>query len=144
MDVLLLQCVATLFMTGTIWFVQIVHYPLFGKVGRQDYVVYQKAHARLTGFVVGPPIIIELGVSGWLAFSPPPFVPKWQTWTGLGLVIGIWLSTGLLQIPQHTTLGRGYDLKAHRTLVFSNWMRTVLWSLRAGLALWMIRESSQR
>ena len=131
-------------MTGLIWFVQIVHYPLFGKVGRQDYVVYQEAHARLTGFVVALPMLIELAVSGLLVVSPPPFVPKWQVWTGFGLVIAIWISTGLLQIPQHTALGKGYDLKAHRILVLSNWIRTVLWSLRAGLVLWMIREFSQR
>ena len=30
---LLIQLASTLFMTGVIWFVQIVHYPLFAGVG---------------------------------------------------------------------------------------------------------------
>ena len=30
---LLLHAAATLFMTGLIWFVQVVHYPLFARVG---------------------------------------------------------------------------------------------------------------
>jgi hypothetical protein len=32
--VLLANLAATFFMVGLIWFVQIVHYPLFGQVGR--------------------------------------------------------------------------------------------------------------
>ncbi len=35
---------ATAAMTGLIWFVQVVHYPLFDLVGRAQFVGYEAAH----------------------------------------------------------------------------------------------------
>lgn len=57
------------------------------------------------------------------------------------LLAGIWLSTALLQSPNHTELGLGFDLSAHRSLVGSNWVRTVLWSLRGLIVLWILSEA---
>ena len=61
--VFLAHVAATLFMVGLIWFVQIVHYPLFGSVGRGGFAGYSQAHSRLTGFVVGPPMLVEAGTA---------------------------------------------------------------------------------
>jgi hypothetical protein len=55
-------CVSLL-MTGVIWFVQIVHYPLFAKVGTGEFIAYERNHADRTGYVVAPPMIFELGAS---------------------------------------------------------------------------------
>ena len=62
-----------------------------------------------------------------------------QIWTGLGLVIVIWASTALLQIPLHNSLGRGLDLEAIEKLVSGNWVRTVAWSMRSILVLWWLQ-----
>ena len=59
-------------MVGLIWFVQIVHYPLFSAVGERGYTAYQIQHMNLTGAVVGPPMVIEALTALWLALSPPP------------------------------------------------------------------------
>ena len=49
----LLACLAsTLFMTGLIWFVQVVHYPLFSEVEPGDFLRYHAAHPRRTTRVV--------------------------------------------------------------------------------------------
>ncbi len=58
-SVLLANLAATLFMVGIIWFVQIVHYPLFSRVGGAGFAAYSEAHSRLTGLVVGPPMLVE-------------------------------------------------------------------------------------
>lgn len=60
---LLVQSAATLFMTGLIWFVQVVHYPLFGSAGRDIFAGYERAHQRRTGWVVGPPMLVELATA---------------------------------------------------------------------------------
>ena len=39
---------STLFMTGLIWFVQIVHYPLMGMVPKSEFQKYALAHQRRT------------------------------------------------------------------------------------------------
>jgi hypothetical protein len=57
--VLLAHLAATLFMVGVIWFVQVVHYPLFSRAGSEKFAIYSEAHSRLTTYVVGPPMLVE-------------------------------------------------------------------------------------
>jgi hypothetical protein len=132
---LLTHAAATLFMVGVIWFVQVVHYPLFDRVGTSDFSAYSTRHTTVTGLVVGPPMILEAVTAVALVVWTPPGISVSLVWMGLLLVAGIWLSTALLQAPRHTTLGRGFDPAAHRFLVTSNWLRTVLWSLRGLVVL---------
>ena len=132
---LLAHAAATLFMVGVIWFVQVVHYPLFARVGAPEFSPYSTRHTTLTGLVVGPPMLLEAGTAVALVVWTPPGISVSLVWTGLLLVAGIWLSTALLQAPRHTALGRGFDPAAHRFLVTSNWLRTVLWSLRGLVVL---------
>jgi hypothetical protein len=132
---------ATLFMVGVIWFVQVVHYPLFARVGPSSFSTYSVRHTRLTGLVVGPPMLLEAGTAVALVVWNPPGVWVFLLWAGLSLVAGIWLSTALLQAPRHTTLGGGFDPAVHRFLVTSNWLRTVLWSLRGLVALCILYQA---
>jgi len=139
---LLVNVAATLFMVGVIWFVQAVHYPLFARVGEEGFPAYARAHARLTGLVVGPPMLLEAVTAVALVFSRPQGVPVSLPWAGLGLVVVIWLSTAILQSPRHTALGRGFDPASYRLLVASNWLRTAVWSLRGILVLAMVSEAA--
>ena len=138
---LLTHAAATLFMVGLIWFVQLVHYPLFDRVGTSDFSAYSTRHTTVTGLVVGPPMILEAGTAVALLVWTPPGISVSLVWTGLLLVAGIWLSTALLQAPRHTALGRGFDPAAHRFLVTSNWLRTVLWSLRGLVVLCLLYQA---
>jgi len=139
--VLLAQAAATFFMVGVIWFVQVVHYPLFASVGAPDFSAYSIRHTRLTGLIVGPPMLLEVGTAVALVVWTPPEVSASLVWTGLLLVAGIWLSTALFQAPRHTNLARGFDPAAHRFLVSSNWLRTVLWSLRGLVVLCVLYQA---
>ena len=139
--VLLAHATATLAMAGLIWFVQGVHYPLIAEVGAEQTAAYAAAHARLTTWVVAPLMLVEAATALLLLADRPPGVPAWQPWLGAGLLAVIWCSTALLQVPQHRALGCGFDPAAHRRLVRSNWIRTAAWTLRGGLALWMIEAA---
>ena len=134
---LLAHLAATLYMVGVVWFVQVVHYPLFSRVGPEKFSLYSEAHSRLTTYVVGPPMLTEAATALLLVFRRPEGVPLAAALTGLALVVVVWLSTALLQVPHHTTLGSGFDRRAWSGLVLSNWVRTVAWSARGGLVLWM-------
>lgn len=137
---LIVQTLATLFMTGLIWFVQIVHYPLMGRVGGDGFARYEAAHARLTTWVVGPPMLAEGVTAIMILVLGPAWLPAWQAWTGLALLALIWTSTAALQVPAHRRLAGGFDPSAHRRLVSTNWIRVVAWSLRAVLVLhWTVR-----
>ena len=135
--VLLAHLAATLFMVGVIWFVQVVHYPLFAKVGSEGFALYSKAHSRLTSYVVGPPMLLEAATAVVLVFYRPEGVPFVAALVGLTLVVLIWLPTALLQAPRHGALGRGFDEGTLSGLIISNWVHTVAWSARGLLVLWM-------
>lgn len=136
---LLAHAAATLYMVGLIWFVQVVHYPLFDQADRADFPRFSIAHQRLTTLVVGPPMLVEMLTALALVLARPAHVPMWQAGLGLGLLLSIWASTAFLQVPQHAALTHGYDPAAHQFLVASNWLRTIVWSVRGLLALWMLR-----
>jgi hypothetical protein len=137
---LLINAAATLYMTGLIWFVQVVHYPLFGRVGEVGYRQYQVAHQNLTSLVVGPAMLAELVSAIWVVWADTK--DPWR-WVGLAAVGALWASTALVQMPLHATLAEGFDSAAHARLVASNWVRTVLWTGRSGLALWLIARAWQ-
>ncbi len=134
---LLVQLAATLYMLGLIWFVQAVHYPLFGMVGERQFSAYEVAHCARTNWVVGPPMLAELGSALFLVWQAPAGVPPAAAWLGLGLLGVVWISTALLQVPRHAELTDGFDAAAHRALVSTNWLRTAAWSARGLLVLWM-------
>jgi hypothetical protein len=58
------------------------------------------------------------------------------------LVLLVWASTVLVQMPLHGRLGReGHVPALVAALVRSNWPRTALWTARAVLAAWMLRSA---
>lgn len=128
---------ATLAMVGLIWFVQVVHYPLFARVGAESYTAYQTAHMSRTSLVVGPLMLTELAAAVLIFFSS--WAPRPIAIAGLILLAVAWLSTFLLQVPRHATLERGFDPCAAASLVSTNWIRTVAWTARGVLALLMLR-----
>ena len=139
--ILLAHIAATLFMVGLIWFVQIVHYPLFGAVGVDGFAAYEAAHTERTTWVVGPPMLIEAGTTALLVWLRPANISGTLVWIGTGLLAVIWLSTLLLQVPRHNLLGVGFDDVACRALVATNWIRTVAWSARGVLVLWLAAQA---
>ena len=126
-----LQFASTWFMTGLIWFVQVVHYPLAAEVGEAAYVRYQGEHMRRTTWVVGPAMLVEGVTAVGAIWRPPPGIGTAGVWLGIVMLVGIWASTALLQVPAHDRLARGFDRSAHGALVRWNWLRTGLWSARA-------------
>lgn len=125
---------ATLFMVGLIWFVQIVHYPLFADVGRDQFQHYEELHQRLTTWVVGPAMLIELMTAAALV-KYASIDSKTLAWFGLDLVVLIWLATAFLSVPAHNALTVAYSTNAYEELVSTNWIRTIAWSVRGILVL---------
>ncbi len=145
MRLLLVQLLSTLAMFGLIWFVQVVHYPLFLQVGAQEFPAYEAAHANRTTWVVAPLMLLELGSSLALLVLRwrPGSVSATGAWAGAALVGLIWLSTALVQVPLHNRLHAGYSASVIRRLVATNWVRTAAWTARAVLVLgWIFRAKS--
>jgi len=121
----------TLFMTGVIWFVQIVHYPLFAKIGSSQFTQYESQHTMRTGWVVAPIMLLELGSTIWLLLQRPGYISLVEAIVLVALTVGVWLSTFFWQVPLHSMLLKSFDVGAIEKLVSSNWLRTVFWTLKS-------------
>lgn len=137
----LAHLLATLTMFGVIWTIQLVHYPLFSGVGADAFSDYAEQHRLRITWIVLPAMLVELGTALWFVFDRPDAWPSWAAWAGLALVGVVWLSTAVLQVPLHGALSGGFDPDAHSRLVGTNWIRTVAWTGRAALVLWLLHRS---
>lgn len=142
----LVQAMSAWFLTGLIWVIQIVHYPLMAGVGTSQWVAYQRSHMSRITWIVAPAMLIE-ATSCFLCLllasaDSSAATMLWNTpWAhaALAALLGlVWVSTWLLQVPAHRTLSTGLDPASIRRLVVSNWIRTTAWSVRAALLAFMI------
>ena len=136
--VLTTQLISTLALLGLIWFVQLVHYPLFQRVPPAAFVAYETEHADRISYLVFPLMFAEL-LSALALLLPgirPPQISLSRALVGATMVGLIWASTVFLQIPLHNRLHQGYDAPTIQRLVATNWLRTSIWSARAALVLY--------
>ncbi|MEN1680878.1 MAG: hypothetical protein AAGJ46_14920 [Planctomycetota bacterium] len=139
---LLLQAFSSLYMTGLIWFVQLVHYPMFADVPADQFVEYERIHQARTTWAVGPPMLLELFTALAFLWRRPEGVPAWAPWAGLTLLLLVDGSTAVFFGPQHGRLSAGFDATLHRQLVDWNWLRTFGWTARGVLMLWCLKQAT--
>jgi hypothetical protein len=139
MDPLLLaHAGATLAMTGLIWFVQLVHYPLFLYASKRDFALFSKAHQRRTTWVVAPLMLVEMGSASALLLLVSDPLAQGLAVAGWLILVLIWLSTASIQVPLHRRLSSGYSPAVAQRLVRTNWVRTLGWTARGLLALLLL------
>lgn len=124
-------------MFGVVWFVQIIHYPLFAMVDDENFSVYEKEHVRLTAYLIMPAMLIELTSGIFLLFNSSELLNNYF-WVNIALLAGIWLSTFFVQVPLHSKLTNQKSNSQIKRLVNTNWVRTALWSLRLVLLFWIL------
>lgn len=127
------QFLAAVVMTGIIWFVQIVHYPLLSTVGASEFCNYTRRHQVLITWIVGPPMLVEVAAAGALLLIAPLLLLSPLYTAALVMLFVIWISTAVLQVPLHGKLSKSRDERNIRRLVFTNWIRTIAWTIRAVL-----------
>ena len=137
---LLLHVATTFALVGLIWFVQVVHYPLMAQVPREGFRRYELDHQRLTTWIVAPLMLAELLSAVLLFWYRPEAVDSIAVWLGFLLLLTIWLATYTVQVPQHASMVLSYDPLVHRRLVLGNWFRTIAWSARGLIVLWMVGQ----
>lgn len=114
---------------GLIWTIQLSHYPAFRFIAEQQFLDFHQHHTRSITLIVMPLMLVELAIAGFLLYQY-----GWSELIPLMLVLLIWASTFFIQIPLHHQLGEGKNLALIEKLVTTNWIRTILWTLKA---LWI-------
>lgn len=109
-----------------IWMIQILHYPLFELLDEALFQTSMTLHQARISYLVIPLMLTELMLAIGLCWLKPHAL----TFTGLALVLLIWLSTFFLQVPLHQKLTTLKNPSALKALIKSNWLRTCLWTLK--------------
>lgn len=118
-------------MTAIIWFVQLVQYPSFAKVDSESFPEFHAHHSATISIIVAPLMVAEAVSAIVFLWAPLRVQTPWEIWLGIALIVVIWASTFLLQVPAHARLSSEFDEGTWRMLVNSNWVRTVAWSARS-------------
>ncbi len=135
------HALVTVMLAGLIWTIQVVHYPLFAKVCEADWVAFERSHQTRITIVVAPLMLTELVTAAMLLLYPTRNA-GWLPAAGAALVAVVWLSTVFVQVPLHNRLERRFDPAAIARLVSTNWIRTIAWTVRAVIALELLRRAA--
>ena len=111
-----------------IWLVQLIIYPGFHRIAGEAFTDYHRWYVKRISSVVLPLMLAELIMAiGWVLsdnYSAVSLVSGF-------LVLIVWLSTFVLQVPIHNQLKAGKNDILIQRLVITNWIRTAAWSFKA-------------
>lgn len=128
--------VATAWLAGLVWVVQLVVYPAFRLVGPT--AAWAEHHARHSSGMVAA-VALPWAVQGvtvaLLLRDPSPLVLAAAVLAAATVAV-----TVLVSVPQHERLGRGWDDAAARRLLRTNWLRTAAWTAGTVVAALLVLQ----
>jgi hypothetical protein len=127
MDLIKIHLLATAILTGAIWVIQLIHYPVFNYIDKNCFKLFMKFHVRGILIFVLPFMLIEM-ISGTYLF----IIGHNSILFLFSLVILylIWISTVLIFSNYHKKLQHDKDNDIINKLVKYNWLRTIGWTVR--------------
>lgn len=135
---LLLHVCTTAALAGVSWFLQVVHYPLFARVGRRRFSRYGAAHRLVHPLVLWPLMVVELITALALAASAQSIIrPELQA-AGLVLLACVWGLTIRIQRSPAKALETAFYPAALRSLLRLHCFRTTCWNLRVVVVVLML------
>jgi hypothetical protein len=139
---LLFWTVVIFYVTGQIWFAQIVVYPLFGKVGKDEYVAYHRFYSSRIPLPVIVPGFASFLLPIVLVFIRPDPVPLSLALANVACgLVGLFVTVAL-EIPRHARLEKeGKQEAVVQELIRYNWPRTLAITGSALLTLLMLNAA---
>lgn len=118
--------IVTSMLVAIIWIIQVLHYPTFRFIDSDKEMEFHRFHTFSISPIVAPLMVLELVIVSLNIYL------DLSTFT-LGLftlVIIIWLSTFLIQVPIHKRLSIKYKITLVNRLIRTNWIRTICWTVK--------------
>ena len=100
--------------------VRVMHYPLMAHIGPDT--VWHTSECVEERVLVIPIMLAEVSAAILICLFLPLRRSR-SLWTGLGLLLVIWLVTFLFSVPSHDVLIRRFDATVHRRLVVTTGAR---------------------
>ena len=133
--VFLFNLVLSFIAVGLIWTIQLVHYPSMRYTPKDKFPEYHNFHSTRISILAMPLMLAELVTSIMLWYQNLNNAIQTVFLINLIIVVLIWLSTFLIQVPLHNALSKEKNTEKLSKLILSNWIRTLLWSTRSFLMI---------
>ena len=141
MTLLVVHLVLVAAYAGFQWTVRGLVYPQFAQVPPAAFAAYERSHQRRVTRVVGPLFAGQGATTSALLIARPAGTPVVAVLAGaacLAVVLGV---TGLLAVPLHRRLDRGWDPAAHGRLLRVDSVRVAAATAGTAAAAWALLAS---
>ncbi|MCH9611657.1 MAG: hypothetical protein S4CHLAM102_01270 [Chlamydiia bacterium] len=135
--ILLVHAFATWMMIGIVWFVQVVYYPLYKRLS-VTFSDMEKRDLKNMGYLVAPIFFFEAISAVILVWIVQNDVYHILAGINLLLLVFVWIISWIIQFKHHKTQDLLFIHRMHHILLSSNWLRTLVWSIRGFVVLMMI------
>ena len=115
---------------------QFITYPTFLDIDKDKFSDYHRKYVNNISFIVAPVMLIELLTLSLIAYFSTDFLII----KSLFLLLVIWLTTFFIMIPSHNRISKSFNLKEIKSLINYNWVRTILWSFKLFIIIFLYYE----
>ena len=133
--IFLFNLVLSFVAVGLIWTIQLVHYPSMRYISKDKFPAYHNFHSIRISILAMPLMFGELVTSIMLWYQNFNNAIQTVFLINLIIVVLIWSSTFLIQVPLHNALSKEKNTEKISKLICTNWIRTILWTLRSILMI---------
>ena len=129
--IILINLILSLIAVGLIWTIQLVHYPSMQFISKDKFIDFHNFHSLRISLIAMPLMGLELITSFLLLYNNLENSIQILFLVNFIIVLLIWLSTFMIQVPFHKILSKGKDSNIISKLTLSNWLRTFLWTIKS-------------
>jgi hypothetical protein len=138
---LLINLLSTVLIAGIMWFVQLVHYPLFNAIPARNLINYGYYHTRKISGIIKPLFIVDFTTLLLLLILLGSNLSTNLMMVNIVIFIITVILTQIVFIPIHQKLSKSPNSQTISQLIRLNWIRTLIWSLKVVFMLIIIYET---
>jgi len=138
---LLINLLSTILIAGILWFVQLVHYPLFNEIPAKNFINYGYYHSRKVSGIIKPLFIVDFTTLILLLILLGSNLSTNLMIVNVTIFIITIVLTQIIFIPIHQKLSKSPNSQTISQLIRLNWIRTLIWSLKVVFMLIIIYET---
>ena len=131
-----IQIVCNSYLVSLVFMTQFITYPTFLHIDKDKFSEYHRKYVNNISFIVAPVMLIELLTLLLIAYFSKDFLII----KSLILLLVIWLTTFFIMIPSHNKISKTFNKKEINRLINYNWVRTILWSFKLLLIIFLYYE----
>ena len=131
-----IQIVCNSYLVSLVFMTQFITYPTFLHIDKDKFSEYHRKYVNNISFIVAPVMLIELLTLLLIAYLSKDFLII----KSLILLLVIWLTTFFIMIPSHNRISKSFNIKEINRLINYNWVRTILWSFKLLLIIFLYYE----